>query len=106
MGGVCKIDIHRGYPVLHNDPTITEAVRQFAKEYLGDENVVELPLRMTSEDFAYYSQVIPAAFYRLGTGNKARGITSALHTTTFDIDEDSLETSIGLMAWVAIKMLG
>ncbi len=105
MGGVCKIEIQKGYPVLHNNPAITEAVRQYAKEYLGDENVVELPLRMTAEDFAYYSQVIPAAFYRLGTGNKARGITSALHTTTFDIDEDSLETSIGLMAWVAIKLL-
>ncbi|MCB0561569.1 MAG: amidohydrolase, partial [Phaeodactylibacter sp.] len=73
---------------------------------LGKENVVELPIRMTAEDFAYYSQEMPACFYRLGTGNPARGITSPIHTNTFDVDEDCLALSIGLMAWMAVKELG
>ena len=72
-------------------------------EFLGAENVLELPLRMTSEDFAFYSQVIPACFYRLGTGNLEKGITSAVHTPTFDIDESALQTGMGLMAWIALN---
>ena len=49
---------------------------------------------------------MPACFYRLGTGNKARGITHGLHTDKFDIEESSLELSIGLMAWLAVCELG
>jgi len=60
---------------------------------------------MTSEDFAYYSHKIPACFYRLGTGNKSKGITSAVHTSTFDIDENALVTGMGLMAWITLKQL-
>jgi metal-dependent amidase/aminoacylase/carboxypeptidase family protein len=72
---------------------------------LGKDKVVDLPLRMTAEDFAYFSQAMPACFYRLGTGNPERGITSPIHTDTFDIDESALETGTGLMAWLAIKEL-
>jgi metal-dependent amidase/aminoacylase/carboxypeptidase family protein len=67
---------------------------------------VELDLWMAAEDFAYYSQVTDACFYRLGTRNEARGIISAVHTPTFDIDEAALETGCGLMAWLAINELG
>lgn len=106
MGGSCDFRIDRGYPVLFNDEKLTAKAWLYAIEYLGKENVVELPLRMTAEDFAYYSQHIPACFYRLGTGNAAKKTTSALHTSTFDIDEDSLALSTGLMAWMAIRELG
>jgi metal-dependent amidase/aminoacylase/carboxypeptidase family protein len=60
---------------------------------------------MTAEDFAYFSQEMPACFYRLGTGNPKKGITSPIHTNTFDIDEDALKTGAGLMAWMALKEL-
>ncbi|MEN0002658.1 MAG: hypothetical protein AAF798_00895, partial [Bacteroidota bacterium] len=79
--------------------------KAWAIEYLGAENVVELPIRLTAEDFAYYSQAMPACFYRLGTGNASRGITSPVHTTTFDVDEASLEIGMGLMAWLGVKEL-
>lgn len=105
MGGECIFTIQHGYPVLFNDEALTKKVKNLMIEYAGAENVVDLPLRMTSEDFAYYSQEMPACFYRLGTGNKAKGITSGLHTDTFDIEESSLELSIGLLAWLAIKEL-
>ncbi len=105
MGGACEFVIQHGYPVLNNDPVLTNYTKKGLVEYCGIENVVDLPLRMTSEDFAFYSQKIPACFYRLGTGNVEHGITSGLHTDTFDIDESSLELSIGLMSWLAIKEL-
>ena len=105
MGGACEFRIERGYPVLKNDEATTEKVRSIAQDYLGEENVEELPIRMTAEDFAYYSQQIPACFYRLGTKTKDKPVTS-LHTNTFDIDENSLENSIGLMSYIAVKMLG
>jgi len=100
------IRIEKGYPFLVNDPTLTEKCRAAAMEYLGKENVEELPLRMTAEDFAWFSQVVPVCFYRLGTGNKVKGITSGVHTPTFDIDENSLKTGSGLMAFLTIKELG
>ena len=105
MGGACKFKIVKGYPFLLNNEDLTATTKQRAVDYLGEENVVDLPIRMTAEDFSYYSHQIPACFYRLGTGNRKKGITSAVHTTTFDIDESSLELSSGLMAWLAINEL-
>lgn len=106
MGGACLFDIRKGYPVLFNDEALTERAKQWAVEFLGPERVADLPPRMTAEDFAYYSQQMPACFYRLGTGNPERGISSPVHTDTFDIDETSLETGMALMAWLAIKEIG
>jgi amidohydrolase len=102
-----KIDLNiiDGYPFLSNDIAVTNLCKQAAVEYLGQENVEDLPLRMTAEDFAHISQVIPSCFYRLGTGNKLKGITSGVHTATFDIDEEALKISTGLMAWIAFKQL-
>lgn len=105
MGATCDFRIDKGYPFLINEPKTTEAARSYAEEFLGKENVLELDLWPAAEDFAYYSQETNACFYRLGTGNKERGITSAVHTPTFDVDETALETSIGLMAYIAIKSL-
>ena len=105
MGGTCDFIIEHGYPVLVNDETVTNKARTAAEEYLGKENVEELPLRMTAEDFAFYSQELPACFYRLGTGNISKGITSGVHTATFDIDEQALEIGVGLMAWLALNEL-
>ena len=105
MGGSCEIDIKNGYPYLLNDPDLTERARAAAEAYLGAENVVDLDLWMGAEDFAYYSQQVPACFYRLGTRNEARGIISSVHTPTFDIDEAALETGMGLMAYVALQEL-
>ena len=105
MGGRCEVTISHGYPYLENNPELTRGIRQAAEEYLGRENVVDIDLTLGSEDFAYYSQVIPASFYRLGTRNEAKGITSYIHTPTFNIDEDALAIGPGLMAWLAIREL-
>jgi len=105
MGGTCEVFIDPGYPFLVNDEKTTENARAYAIEFLGKENVKELELRTTAEDFAYFTQKIPGCFYRLGTRNVAKNINSNLHTATFDVDESSLETGMGLMAWIAYREL-
>jgi amidohydrolase len=106
MGGSCDFNIVRGYPFLINEEKLTASTRAFAEDYLGKENVLDLDIWMAAEDFAYYSQVADACFYRLGTRNESRGITSSVHTPTFDVEESALELSTGLMAYLAIKQLG
>jgi amidohydrolase len=102
MGGDCEVFIDRGYPFLVNDEALTSRSFLRAQEYLGVENVVALDMRMTAEDFAYFAQEVPGCFYRLGVRNESMGITSNLHTPTFDADEQCLLTGMGLMAWLAI----
>lgn len=106
MGGSCEFLIRRGYPALFNNEQLTDEVRGFAETYLGKQNVLDVDMMMIAEDFAYYSQLASSCFYLLGTGNKEKGITSSLHTPTFNIDEDALKISTGLMAYIAVKQLG
>jgi amidohydrolase len=105
MGGRCEVDISNGYPYLENNPEVTRRIKRAAEEYVGKENVVDIDITLGSEDFSYYSQIVPASFYRLGTRNEAKGITSYVHTPTFNVDEDALAIGPGLMAWMAISEL-
>jgi amidohydrolase len=102
---IAAVNILQGYPVLKNNETITEEVKQFTVEYIGAENTLELPIRMGSEDFAFYTHHIPSCFYRIGVGNIEKGITSGIHTPTFNIDERALETSVGNMVFATLKLL-
>jgi len=106
MGGSCEFIIKRGYPFLVNNDALTESVQNFSQEYLGKENVIEADIWLAAEDFSYYSQNADSCFYLLGVGNKNKKITSTLHTPTFNVDEDVLLISTGLMAYIAIKQLG
>ncbi|GAA4377008.1 M20 metallopeptidase family protein [Hymenobacter koreensis] len=105
MGAVCELEIRRGYPCLENDEATTARVRAAAEAYLGADNVVELDQWMAAEDFAYFSQAAPSCFYRLGTRAADGRFAASVHTPTFDVDEKSLETGPGLMAWLALQEL-
>jgi amidohydrolase len=105
MGGSCEFEVRKGYPYLKNDVTVTRRAKAAAIEYVGADKVVDLDIWMAAEDFAYYSQHMPACFYRLGTRNETMGIVSGVHTPTFNIDEDALEIGAGLMAWIALQEL-
>jgi amidohydrolase len=105
MGGQLDFEIRKGYPFLKNNPELTARSLAAAQTYLGVENVLDLDIWMAAEDFAYFSQEIDGCFYRLGTRNEARGITSGVHTPTFDIEEEALEIGVGLMAWLAVSEL-
>lgn len=106
MGAICEMRIERGYPFLVNEEKLTENIRQHAIDYLGETNVLDEEIWMAAEDFAYYSQIADSCFYLCGVGNTEKGITSSLHTPTFDIDESAFGISMGLMAYIALKRLG
>ena len=105
FGGECEVFIDHGYPFLVNNEDVTTLTRRLAEEYLGSENVIELDERMTSEDFAYFTQQVPSCFYRLGVTDIKGKFSSNLHSSTFNVDEKSIETGIGLMAWLAVNAL-
>ncbi len=100
MGGEVDIKIDIGYPFVKNDEALSAAARILAEEFAGAKNVSETELRMGAEDFAYYSQLIPACFFRLGAGNVEKNITIGVHTPTFNIDENAIEHGMGMMAWL------
>jgi amidohydrolase len=99
-----EVDIKDGYPMVFNNETVTARAQELAAQYLGIDHVEEMDLRMTAEDFGFYSQEFPATFYRFGVGQN-NGETGALHTPHFNLNEKSLETSSGLMTWIALNML-
>lgn len=105
MGGTCQLNIRKGYPALVNEEVLTGTVITYIEEYAGKENIIDLDIWMASEDFAYYGRELPACFYLLGVGNIERNITASLHTPGFNIDEDALRLSPGLMAYIAIRGL-
>lgn len=103
FGVQVQVEIRKGYPFLVNDEDVTARAKAAAIDYLGEDQVVDLGIRPTAEDFAYYSQLVPSCFYRLGTASPDGRFTSGLHTPTFDIDEEALTTGAGLMAWLALE---
>ena len=105
MGAEIEFTVLNGYPFLRNEEKLTEKTRELAIEYMGNENVVDLDIWMAAEDFAYFTQHIDCCFYRLGIRNEEKGISSNVHTPTFDVDESALETGAGLMVWLTYKNL-
>lgn len=104
-GASAEITIEIGYPSLKNDELVTRACREAAIEFLGPDKVHEVPQRMSSEDFAFYTQEVPGTFYRVGTGSMDESKNYPVHSNKFDIDESSLETGMGLMAYIALNSL-
>jgi hippurate hydrolase len=104
MGAEADLHIDIGYPTVLNDPSLTGTAWQLANDFLGKQQVHETEMRMGAEDFGYYAQQIPACFYRVGVMNEAKGLTSGVHTPTFNVDEDAIETGIGVMAWLGASI--
>jgi len=104
-GCTADIDIPDGYPCVVNDLEITQKARAFAEEWVGKENTLTLEPRMTSEDFAFFSQKYPATFYRFGVKGEINADSGGLHSATFRIDEEALQTGAGGMAWLAYSFL-
>jgi hippurate hydrolase len=101
-GSKIKLHIAKGYPFLKNDPALSARVEEILIDTLGVNNVKSLDLRMTAEDFAFYSQEKPVCFFRLGVGNQEKGIVHAVHHPRFDIDEQALEIGVKCMVQIAL----
>jgi hippurate hydrolase len=100
MGAEIDLHIDVGYPMVYNNESLDTIARGEAALYMGAENVLETEIRMGAEDFGYYTRQIPGCFYRLGVMNVEKGITSGVHTPTFNIDEAAMEIGVGMMAWL------
>ena len=106
LGAIGKISFIPSYPCLINTNSMVDLVRNATEELLGKENVVMLEKpSMGVEDFAYFVQEAPGAFYRLGVGNAAKGIVQPLHTNLFDVDEEALVVAAAVHARVALAFL-
>lgn len=104
MGAEIDLHIDIGYPTVYNNESLNGIARAEASHFLGKENVLETEIRMGAEDFGYYTRQIPGCFYRLGVMNVEKGITSGVHTPTFNIDESAIEIGAGMMAWLGSRI--
>jgi metal-dependent amidase/aminoacylase/carboxypeptidase family protein len=98
-----ELEIRKGYPAVYNNPEVTAKVRSLAADYVSESNLDEMPLKMTAEDFAYYSEKIPATFFRVGIMGNGRGEVTQ-HNPKFDMDEEVFRTTAGLMAYIALNL--
>ncbi len=104
-GCTAEIDIPDGYPCVINNTEITRKARLYAAEFVGDENIRDLELRMTSEDFSFFTQKYPSCFYRFGVKSEINADTGGLHSSNFYIDEQALKVGAGGLAWLAWKFI-
>ena len=96
-GATGKVTYRDSYTALINHDEYIDIVKENGKELLGDSGIyVKTLANMGVEDFAYFVEKIPGAFFNLGVGNKKKGITAPLHNDKFDIDEDSLKIGVAL----------
>lgn len=98
-----EIEIRSGYPVLVNDPAMTDFAWETGKEYLGDGKVHRSEPLMTAEDFSYYLRECPGTFWQIGTGVENQLPGNNLHSPTFNPEESSLETGVGLLSYLALR---
>ena len=104
-GATAIVEIPAGYPSLFNDPALTAKAESWAKEYVGEHNVHELDMRMAGEDFSFYTHHVPGCFFRIGTSKDGTEFLAPVHNAHFNIDEESMKTGMGMMAWCAIQGL-
>lgn len=104
MGGDCVVELRKGYPALFNNPEFTALAKDFAKDYLGNDEVVDLPIRTTTDDFAYYAQCIPSVYFRVGSGF-ASGEIAGLHSANMIVNEHVIEHTGGLLAWLIVSFI-
>lgn len=101
MGGSCEVSIAHGYPFVNNDVNITKKAVSIAEKVVGRDNIEELPIRMTAEDFSYFTNEVPGTLFRLGTSDFSNSNTwSNLHTEMFEVDERSIAVGVGMFVFL------
>jgi amidohydrolase len=101
-----RFDYEYGYPVLVNDSEMSTLVASACSRGIGEENVEVLKPSMGGEDFAYYLEKVPGAFFRVGIRNEQKGIVHPLHSSHFDIDEEMLPLGVEMFVRIIDQYLG
>lgn len=106
LGGRGEITVNEGYAALINNDDMVEVVKKNVEELLGEENLEIIgEARLGVEDFAYFLQEAPGAFYRLGCRNEEKGIIHDGHYCLFDVDEDCLSIGVALQVKNVLSVL-
>lgn len=105
MGGEVEFKRTIGYPCLVNHKGMTDLIKETAFPLLGEGNVIEVAPTMGVEDFAYFLQKVPGSFYKLGCGNKEKGIDKPIHNNQFNIDEDCIKIGLAVHVSTVLKYL-
>ena len=101
-----RYDFEYGYPMLINDPEMAKLSARACAKGVGEENVVAVKPSMGGEDFSYYLQKVPGAFFRLGNRNEAKGTIHPYHSSLFDVDEDILPLGVEMFVRIIDEYLG
>lgn len=103
-GVMISVNISEGYPVLVNNEKLTQRAIDLGRELLGNDNIENYDIRMSSDDFSFYSALAPSLYYRVGVKQKGTEMKK-LHTPDFDIDENGLQTGVANMTWLVFNLL-
>jgi metal-dependent amidase/aminoacylase/carboxypeptidase family protein len=106
FGMDCRFDFEYGYPVLINDSEMSKLVASACSKGIGKENVEVLKPSMGAEDFAYYLEKVPGAYFRLGCRNEEKGMIHPYHSSLFDIDEEVLPFGVEMFVRIVDQYLG
>lgn len=104
QGGSIELEVRHGYPVLFNHEQITHEASKLAEEFLGSDHVESMDIRMTAEDFAWFTRSIPGMMYRLGVKSPHSEKVYPLHTPRFRADDSALKTGISLLVYLALEL--
>jgi hippurate hydrolase len=98
------VNIVHGYPVLFNNERLAEKAVKLSTDLIGSDKIEMFDLRMSSEDFAFFTEVFPSLYFRVGIKRKGENM-KMLHTPLFDIDEEGLSTGMANMTWLALNFI-
>ncbi len=106
MHATYRFNFTFGSPEVRNNDTMVDRLRRAAEAVIGKENVIDLvdPV-MGGEDFGRYLEIVPGAFFRLGTCNPEKGTCVSQHNARFDVDDDALAIGMKIMALAAVGAL-
>ncbi len=105
-GGEGETIFNPGYDALINNNEIVDLVVETVSQTLGKEHVHFKPFpSLGVEDFSFFLNKAPGAFYHLGCACREKGIGAPLHNSQFDIDERALSLGAALQVMLVIKLL-
>ncbi|MFI3267679.1 MAG: M20 family metallopeptidase [Rikenellaceae bacterium] len=102
-GCVGTTNVSHGFPSVINNEKMTRITEDVLKGIVSDENVIKIDMRMTGEDFGFYTQRYPSVFYRIGVGHLDEKDASNLHSTTFYPAERGIYYGMTALASLALK---
>jgi len=104
MGGTVKFTDGISCPAIYNDPGVVDVVRTAAAKVVGQENVVQVPQKLSSEDFSHFLTKKPGAIIRIGTRNEEKGCTESAHNSGLKLDEDGFRNGARLFIQYVLEM--